>query len=196
MNKEINYPIKYAVLELKERGGYLAQYEDITKGFIVSKCYVVQSSIEYYKDGTNRTTHKVVFPFNDISEFKFSLKYKKQRIGEENIPHYDASNNPYPINIVTELFDTYEEAKSLATLKNEEYKCNIISKVPAPITSKTSNLSWLERIKILEQEFEQTLELCNLYEQKVLEATKDMLISEPLIKNKNKSNVKALKPIK
>ena len=190
MNKEINYPIKYAVLELKERGGYLVGYEDITQGFIASKCYVVQSSIDYYKDGTNRVSHKVVFPFNDISEFKISLKYGNPRIGEENIPHYDACNNPYPINIVTELFDTYEEAKNIAILKNEEYKHNIISKTIKPL-----NLSWGRHIELLEQEFEQTLELCKLYEQKVLEATEDMLISESLTKTED-GTVKVLKPIK
>ena len=33
MSEEINYPIKYAVLELKERGGWAVNYENITQGF-------------------------------------------------------------------------------------------------------------------------------------------------------------------
>ena len=37
----MGFPIKYAVEELKVDGGYVYDYNDITKGFIVSKCYVL-----------------------------------------------------------------------------------------------------------------------------------------------------------
>ena len=86
MNKEINYPIKYAVLELKERGGWSVGYKDITQGFIVSKCYVIESSIIYNADGSYKTIHRVVFPFSDIAAFKDSLAYGKQYIGKPEIP--------------------------------------------------------------------------------------------------------------
>ena len=52
MSRELNYPIKYAVLELKEKGGYLVGYKGITQGFIVSKCYVIRSNRAYNSDGS------------------------------------------------------------------------------------------------------------------------------------------------
>ena len=51
MYKDNNFPIKYAILELKEKGGYITNYEYIVRGYIVSKCWVVESSIKYFSDG-------------------------------------------------------------------------------------------------------------------------------------------------
>ena len=42
MSRENNFPIKYAVLELKEEGGYITNYKDIVRGYIVSKCWVAE----------------------------------------------------------------------------------------------------------------------------------------------------------
>lgn len=89
MNKEINYPIKYTILELKERGGYLVGYEDITQGFVVSKCYVIESSIAYNADGSNKIIHKVVFPFQNIESFKISLRNGMQNIGNAEISRHN-----------------------------------------------------------------------------------------------------------
>ena len=190
MSKEINYPIKYAVLELKKRGGWSVGYEDITQGFIVSKCYVVESNIIYHSDGKNKVTHKVVFPFEDISCLEVSIMNGCQNIGEENIPSYDACNRPYPINIVTDLFDSYEEAKIIADEKNEKCRHSLILKVAM------ENSNWKEKFEVLKQEFEQRLELCNLFERLVLEATEDMNISEQLSIDEQESSVKILKPMR
>ncbi len=35
MDKDNNFPIKYAILKLKEKGGYITNYKDITRGYIV-----------------------------------------------------------------------------------------------------------------------------------------------------------------
>ena len=189
MSKEINYPIKYAVLELKKRGGWSVGYEDITQGFIVSKCYVVESNIIYHSDGKNEVTHKVIFPFKDISCLEVSLMNSSQNIGEENIPSYDACNRPYPINIVTDLFDSYEKAKIIAERKNEECRHGLILKVAI------GNPNWKEKFEVLKQEFEQRLELCNLFERLILEATEDMNISE-LSTYEQEPSVKILKPMR
>ena len=195
MNKEINYPIKYAVLELKEKGGYLVGYENIVQGFIASKCYVIESSIIYKSDGSNKVIHKVVFPFQDIESFKISLRNGRKNVGNAEIPQYDACGNIYPINIVTDLFNSYELAKIAAEEKNEEHRCNLISKVPVPIPARLSNVNWQKQYEELKQEFENGLEICNIFEQLVLEATLDMDISEEVITDEQKSFVKTLKPI-
>lgn len=113
-----------------------------------------------------------------------------QNIGEENIPSYDACNRPYPINIVTDLFDSYEKAKIIAEGKNEECRHNLILKVAM------GNSNWKEKFEVLKQEFEQRLELCNLFERLVLEATEDMNISEQLSIDEQESSVKVLKPMR
>lgn len=100
MSGVINYPIKYAILELKKTGGWADRYETITQGFIVSKCYVVESSITYHFNGNNKIAHKVVFPFENLLCLEESLMNGKQNIGEPNISSYDACNRPSLINIV------------------------------------------------------------------------------------------------
>ena len=74
MNDNINYPVKYAVLEIKEIGGWAVWFENVTLGFIASKCYVIESNILYDVNGNSQVIHKVVFPFNNIEKFKSSLK--------------------------------------------------------------------------------------------------------------------------
>ena len=195
MNKEINYPVKYAVLELKEKGGWLVGYEDITQGFIVSKCYLIESNVVYHSDGTSTINHKVVFPFEDISSFKTSIRNGRQNIGDENIPHYDACNRPYPINVVSNLFDTYELAKEVAIEKNEEHKQNIIYRVPE-VRGEILNSNWNERFDFFTREFEENLRISNLFEQLILAATENMDISEEFSSDSQKSTVKILKPVK
>lgn len=174
MNKETKYPIKYAVLELKKEGGYLVGYKNITQGFIVSKCYVMESNIVYCSDGSIKVTHKVVFPFNNISCLEDSLKNDGEYIGEKTIPSYNANNKPYPFNIVADLFDSYEEAKIIAEEKNAEHGHRLTLEVSM------ENPNWKEQFEILKQEFEKRLKLYYLYERLVLKATEDMKISEQL----------------
>lgn len=161
MSKEIQLPIKYAVLELKEKGGY----KDITRGFIVSKCYVMESNVIHNPDGSKKRIYKVAFPFNDIAYLKDSLKNGAKNIGNKNVLSYDGDNVSHSVDEVTDLFDVYETAKVTAEQKNKEYE---------------QNLNRDEQLGILKQDFEQNLEFCYLFEQLVLEETKDMKITEHL----------------
>ena len=175
MSNKLNYPIKYAVLELKEKGGYSVGYNDITQGFIASKCYVVESSIIYQPDGSNKISHKVVFPYQNIEKFKMSLRNGGYYIGEEEIPRYDANGMVYPVNVVSKLFDTYELAKIEADEKNEKYKINLSFKVPLKITDP----KWKDQYYSLREEYEKRLVIANLFEELVLEKTKNMNNDKP-----------------
>ncbi len=186
MIKEISYPIKYAVLELKKEGGWSNGYEDIFQGFIVSKCYVMESNIVYHSDGSNEITHKVVFPFDNISCLGDLPFDGSQSIGEENVPYYDACNMPKPVHVVTDLFDSYEEAKTIAEGKNKEYKDNLILQVSV------SGPDWKKKLEKLEQKFDRALELCYLFEQLALKETDDMKISE---QDEQAPFLKILKPM-
>lgn len=190
MSEEINYPIKYAVLELKERGGWAVNYENITQGFIVSKCYVIESNLEYHSNGSNKITHKVVFPFEDISCLRISLLHGQQNIGKENIPNYDARNKPYPIRIVSELFEFFEAAKTVAEEKNAELNQKLILQVSM------TNTNWKKQYATLNQEFNRKLELCYLFEQLVLKATENMKISESYSTGEKEPFIRVLSPSK
>ena len=198
MQKQLNYPVKYAVLELKEKGGYLVGYKDITNGFIASKCYVVGTDIKYYSDGAFKISHRVVFPYDDISVFKSALQNGRINLGELHLPHYDACNKPNPIWIVDHIHDTYEEAKSAAEEKNEEYKENLIMEVPMQRDAQlreciTSVSNWKKQYEVLTKEFEKKLEICNLFEEKVLTQTQDMEVS--ISKEAEVKHVKVLTPV-
>ena len=170
MNKELNYPVKYAVLELKEVGGYSQGWEDITRGFIVSKCFVVESKVKYLSDGSSKVAHKVVFPHKDYKTFKVSLRTRNIVQLEERItPQYNAISEPYPVDIVTDLFDTYEEAKEDAKVKNKELYRSLTCHLDVEYLVKN-----LDRIN---QEYASEMELCNLFEKASLEETKNMAIS-------------------
>ena len=186
MENMINYPIKYAVLEIKEKGGWLVGYKEITQGFIVSKCYVVESKVTYKSDGSSIITHKVVFPYDDIQTFKYSFQNGGTYLGEENTPRYDACNNPYPVRVVDELFDTYYDAKVKAEVQNEEYRSGL------GIELSTLDPDWLDKYHLLKQDFESNLAICYLYEELVIDKTLDMkvlTIDEPPV-------IRVLKPLK
>ena len=72
--EDLHYPIQYAILEIKEKGGYLVGYKDIIRGYIVSKCYVVGHVVTYEKSGNYGITHKVVFPFPSVTSYKRVMK--------------------------------------------------------------------------------------------------------------------------
>lgn len=175
MSRELKYPVKYAILELKEQGGWLVGYENITQGFIVSKCYVVGTNIKYYSNGENEIIHKVVFPFKNISDFRVSLQRGSSYNSDETIPSYDACGNPYPVDVVLSLFDSYEEAKKIAVQKNEEMRSKLISNVSL------SEQNWKEKYEKLKIDFLENLSICHKYEELILMLTENMNISDSQI---------------
>lgn len=167
MTKELNYPIKYAVLELQEYGGW-PTYEKITKGFIVSKCYVIESHIRYLKDGTTTIFHDVVFPFNNIYDFSNYLRNKSNCNEEPITPSYDIHGNLYPIDTVTYLYDYYEDALLERNKQNKKLIIELLSGIS--ITSP----NWKENYKNIEKIHTKNIDICQKYEQFITEQTKDM----------------------
>ena len=122
MNQNLNYPIKYALLELKEPGGWEQNYEDISLCYIVSICYVINQNIRYYADGTTILSYEVVFPYKDIHSFK----YRNQFNETATKPKFSSYNTCLNSNIVSTLFNTYEEASIAAIEANNNKKRTLI----------------------------------------------------------------------
>lgn len=184
MNNRLEYPIKYAVLKLKREGGWNDNYEDVTVGYIASKCYLVESSIKYRRDGSNAIMHSVVFPYSDFTRFYFQDNPNISSLPIEEEPRYDALDYPYPIRIVDKLFDNYEEAKKEAEIQNLKLKHDCISKLYLGIGK-----NWNDLIRDFEKKFEDDMKKCNLYEEMITKSTKKDKVTKS-------SKIFTLEPIK
>ena len=186
MNNQYNYPVKYALLEIKEKGGWNDGYEESTQGFIASKCYVLESDIVYNSDGSSNLIHKVVFPYDNYSIFKESLSGGIHDLGVANTPSYDVHNNPFPVTIVDEIYDTYETAQEASKEKNEELKASILSKIS------TDDAGWIFKYEVLKNNYDKKIAINALFEELITEKTKDMVTT---LEQKDLF-VKTLRPIK
>ena len=188
MSKDNNFPIKYAILELKEKGGYITNYEDIVRGYIVSKCWLVESSIKYFSNGNSKFSHKVIFPYKDLDILKTSLRNDVEYIGERVTINYDFNYNPYPVDVVSELFDSYEDAKIIAEEKNRIMKNNIASKIYFSVLDPRFKQTLCD----YENEFAIQLSICQLFEKLSLLETEDMTIEEDISQDKGLQLLKKL----
>ena len=122
MNEEYNFPIKYAVLELVEDGGYINNYEKVIKGYIATKCYVLEDVIKYKSNGTNYELYRVFFPNKNLEAFESDenrdLKHEKLSV--------DLYGNLRGVDTVYALYDTYEEAKQVMESLDEQYRSSAI----------------------------------------------------------------------
>lgn len=189
----MSYPIKYAIEELKVTGGSAVCYEDITKGYIVSKCYVLEERIDC---SSGNRKYVISFPYDDFEHFMEWFKSNKdkynhyladlyKRYYEQRInPDRECCREGYPRHIVSELYDTYEEAKEIADRKNNLLK--------SEETLNTGNAAYQK----LSQEFADTMEICGEYEKFIFANTADMEVSKevkgPLISDELKSMLSGL----
>lgn len=172
MIEDLKFPIKYAVLELKRNDGYSTGYEDITVGFIASKCFVLESTLKYSKNQDPRISHLVTFPFNNIKSFVNSLREGYNFRENIILPSLDACDDYYPATLVLELFDSYEEAKIQATNKNKALENRVGLYLPL------RDLNFDELYKKEMNKFRQTMQDCQDYENWITENSKDMKINE------------------
>lgn len=192
MSEDLKYPIRYAVLELKGTTGKVYGFLKMKLGYIVQKCYVLKSSIEYSQNGEAKTSYEVVFPFKNINIWKlYSIRHELNYIydiGEKNLPGYNYS---YDIDIVSNVFESYEEASREADRKNKELMEDPYANLFLLLEKgKFRNIEIINNIK----DFKEQLTLCQEFEKLVALETSDMEISreedmkKPLqLSNKNKS---------
>ncbi len=129
-----NYPVKYAVFELKEP---MEKKEDITLAFVVSKCFVMES---------NESSYKVIFPFKNLREL---IDYI-QMPDKDNF-HLEA----HSFEIVSTIYDSYEMACHEKEEKNQELLNN--GGFFKEIMEKTSNSEKLKMMQSLCKIFEDSI---------------------------------------
>lgn len=98
-----NYPVKYALIPMKEDN-------EILEGFIVSKCYIISEEKKYYEDGNIESNYTVILPFCD-------LKSELIRKVDCNIITHRPTGRHFN---VPEVFDSKDDALSKLAIKNAE----------------------------------------------------------------------------
>lgn len=187
---EKGYPIKYAVEKLTVSGGYINGFEDITEGYIVSKCYVADTKVSYYHGTEPKVTHEVVFPFRKFERFKLYLKDGYKYDETPTVPTRDYTGNASYAQTVDKLFDTFEEAKKEAEIANSNiWKTELM------------NLSlldedWKAKHKRALLEHKTRLGVYSCYETFITEQTKDMQITPMITLSENEETKLTLKPKK
>lgn len=99
MIKKNNYPVRYSVLDIK--------LNDNIIGYIVSKCFILESTIKYASNDNIIVKHKVIFPYTDIKPFIKSYGTNQQLEMTYNILEVD------------EIYDNYIEAKKITEENNK-----------------------------------------------------------------------------
>ena len=78
-------------------------------------------------------------------------------------PRYNSNNEIYPVEIISDLFDSYEDAKKYALEKNKEIENSLAMEVDLPLNSPYFNDEY-EKVK---EKFYDRLLICESYEKLV-----------------------------
>ena len=169
----MSYPVKYAVEELKIEGGYNEDYQDITKGYIISKCYVLEDRIRY--GGSEPCVmHVVSFPYSRFEDFvRYNIiknmnkspfhspgEYYEERITPES---EDLMN---PRFIVEDLYDSIEDAYLEAERRNDNLRGELLLY--------TSSMQYEK----LSKQIDADLDLCREYAGFIAINTTDMVVEK------------------
>lgn len=144
---EYNYPIKYVIEPIHmyaKNNGYVL-------GYIVTKAFLVTEVYNYTNEGLKKQYY-VVYPVKGLKSIDIMQNIRTPEFGSSNT----CKNSEY----VTEIFDTYEQAKKICNQKNGELfrnyypnydyteRMNFFQDFEYKVMEKTSELTITEDIKI------------------------------------------------
>ena len=170
----MGYPIKYTVESVKARVNFGVSGIDYDIGYIVSKCFVIESreSYRHFYD-TPFEEYVVCLPYDDF--ISFVKWYKNNNNQEEYEPYHEKRRKPskeslregYPIHVVYKLFDSYEEAKKEADIKNANLKEDI-HECAYNLCLNTDQM---------DAKFEEYQIMCKEYEKYITDNTENLIIT-------------------
>lgn len=169
VKKELKYPIKYAIMPIKEQTGWYPGLNELEREYgvvvnIVSKCYVIGEEKEYLGDGTFQIQYEVVFPF-----------FKKDKIYfdgcEPVIPKYNFYSQCTNSVFVNQLFNSFDEAQVVANQANEEILYHTIGILPY-------NEDFQKNVKVAKEKHQETLDKYKKIEETMEQETRDMKITK------------------
>lgn len=132
-----NYPIKYAVMPIYEQVGWCHGLNDLERKYeivynIVSKCYVINETINYFATGKSEKRYDVVFPY-----IKSGMYEEWNRV----FPSYNEDLQNSNLTTVDNIYDDFDKALENANMKNME----VLEKMELGIPY-TSDNAYKERI--------------------------------------------------
>lgn len=158
--------IKYAVLEVREAGSAVVDYDYVVVGYIVSKCYVCEETIE-----NNKKYYKVVFPYRNYDLFKKCEASNIEYNLKSDEPKYNKENELINYSLVSNVFDNYEDAFDESTLYNNKLLHDLHDSI-----SRYGNLL-KDAGSLFDREFHRDLINCFKFEEKITELTENMSIT-------------------
>lgn len=114
-----NYPIKYALMPLYEKTGWIRGLNELEREYnvvfyVVSKCYVLGERKKYNIDGNFHIDYEIVFPYKrDNIQNKEWIRTEPQFNFD-----YESTNSV----IVNKVFDDYSDALNEANLLNKKIR--------------------------------------------------------------------------
>lgn len=169
VKKEVKYPIKYAVMPIEEQIGWYPGLNELEREYsvvanIVSKCYVIREDKEYLQDGTLKIKYEVVFPF---------LKKDKIHFGgfEPAIPEYNFYSQCTNSIFINQLFNSFEEAQTVADQENEKILHHTIGILPY-------NEDFQKNLKAVKEKHQETLDRYKKIEETIEQETCGMKITK------------------
>ncbi len=165
MNNELKFPKKFAVLEVRERCGWEAGYEEKTRGYVPSICYLLQTSTKYLPNGDQKQSHQVVFPFNDYRGFKLGLLDGDTELDLPSEPEYDSYGTLLNGETVEHVFESYEEAEYYSQIKNEQLLTDLRNSIAFLLPD------WQMKYHMKVQEFDREMFTCKQFAKAIKKRT-------------------------
>jgi len=164
---ELKYPIKYGIMPIMEQIGWSPGVCELEReygvvAYIVSKCYLVGEHKVYLSDGNTKIKYEVVFPYRR-NEFVYD-QFKRV------FPEYNFNAKCINSFKVNELFDSFEEASTLAAKMNETLVGREIQ-----VLSFDENIK--EKIQIIRDKHQKTLDKYKEIEEMIEQTTEDMKVN-------------------
>ena len=153
--------VKFAILTLKAKDP--RSKKTLTRGKIVSKCFLLETRELHYPDGEVEKSYLVNFPFRDISTYENTMFTAIPSIGE---PDFDSQDR------VDKVFDTYEDALAELETVNRNIEKLIL------IKSQLLGDNWKDKYAKTMQLLKKNNAICSLFEERVSAATTEMIVEE------------------
>lgn len=167
VEKELKYPIKYAIMPIEEQTGWYPGLNELERVYdvvanIVSKCYVVGERKTYLSDGTFEIQYEVVFMYdkNNASYGRFV----------PSVPEYNFYFQCTNSIVVEQLFNSFEEALVVANQHNNDILYHEIGCL-------SFDDDFKDNVEMLKLEHQERLERYKKIEKIIETETADIMVS-------------------
>ena len=164
-----NYPIRYAVMPIYEFSGYqhglneLEPTYDISL-YIVSKCYLIEESIEYKENGEKKNIYKVVYPYEEGRNSNSGSLVRCE-------PHFNFYNQSTNCVTVDKIFDDFDSCLAETERLNKQLLTDKISNLPY-------NEDFSTNVNLLRGQFDEKLNKYRNLERKIENGTSDLIVND------------------